>query len=188
MAGQVSKLLAAKPDGVLVAASGAAAALPPVELKKQGYKGLIYQTHGAANTEVLRACGEVCNDMYLVAGPLLVAEQLPEDHPARTAALDYKARYEARYGPGTANTFGGYLWDAALLIGAAVPTALQTGAEPGTLEFRQALRAALETIQDLPASQGLFTLSPTDHAGLDERARVLVQVVKGKSVYQSDPH
>lgn len=186
VAGQAKKLIAAKPDGILVAASGMPAILPQRELRSRGYKGIMYQTHGAANADVLRACGKDCNDMYLPAGPLMVAGQLPEDNPVRKTALEYKAKYEAKYGPGTLNTFGGYMWDAGLLIKAAVPGALESGATPGTPEFRDALRNALEQVKELPASHGVFTLSPTDHAGLDERARVMVKVVDGKWVYQPD--
>ncbi|NYT23102.1 ABC transporter substrate-binding protein [Alcaligenaceae bacterium] len=186
VAAQVGKLLAAKPDGILVAGSGMPAVVPQKELKERGYKGIIYQTHGAADSEVLRACGKACNDMYLPAGPLLVAAQLPDDNPVKKSALDYRARYEAKYGPGTLNTFGGYMWDAGLLIRAAIPKAIETGAAPGTPEFRQALRDALEQIRELPASQGVFSMSPDDHAGLDEGARVMVKVVDGKWVHQPD--
>src|ERR1700758_3929528 len=47
VAGQVLKLVAANPDAILVGASGTAAGLPQSELRDRGYKGLIYQTHGA---------------------------------------------------------------------------------------------------------------------------------------------
>lgn len=184
--GQVLKLVAAKPDGILVAGSGTPVALPQSELKNRGYKGIMYQTHGAANNDVLRVCGKDCNDMYLPAGPLLVADQLPDDNPVKKTALDYKTKYEAKYGPGTINTFGGHMWDAGMLIEAAIPGALATGAKPGTPEFRKALRDALEQVKDLAVSQGVFTMSPTDHAGFDERARVMVKVVDGKWVYQPD--
>lgn len=184
--GQALKLVAAKPDGILVAGSGTPVALPQSELKNRGYKGIMYQTHGAANNDVLRVCGKDCNDMYLPAGPLLVADQLPDDNPVKKTALDYKNKYEAKYGPGTINTFGGHMWDAGMLIEAAVPGALATGAKPGTPEFRKALRDALEQVKDLAVSQGVFTMSPTDHAGFDERARVMVKVVDGKWVYQPD--
>ncbi len=184
--GQALKLVAAKPDGILVAGSGTPVALPQSELKNRGYKGIMYQTHGAANADVLRVCGKDCNDMYLPAGPLLVAEQLPDDNPVKKTALDYKEKYEAKYGPGTINTFGGHMWDAGMLIEAAIPNALETGAKPGTAEFRKALRDALEQVKDLAVSQGVFSMSPTDHAGFDERARVMVKVVDGKWVYQPD--
>lgn len=184
--GQALKLLAAKPDGILVAGSGTPVALPQRELKNRGYKGIMYQTHGAANSDVLRVCGKDCNDMILPAGPLLVAEQLPDDNPVKKTALDYKTKYEDKYGKGSINTFGGHMWDAGLLVNAAIPEALKTGAKPGTPEFRKALRDALEQVKDLPVSQGVFNMSPTDHAGFDKRARVIVKVVDGEWRYQPD--
>jgi branched-chain amino acid transport system substrate-binding protein len=184
--GQVLKLIAAKPDGILIAGAGTPAALPQRELIDRGYKGQIYQTHGAANNDVLRVCGKACEGMILPAGPLLVAAQLPDSNPVKASALDYVKAYEGKYGEGKTNTFGGHMWDAGRLIADAIPRALKTGAKPGTPEFRSALRDALEQVKDLPASQGVFTLSPTDHAGLDERGRVMVKVVNGKWTYQPE--
>jgi len=54
VAGQVLKLVAANPDAVLVGASGTAAGLPQTALRERGYKGLIYQTHGAASMDFIR--------------------------------------------------------------------------------------------------------------------------------------
>lgn len=184
--GQILKLLSAKPDGILIAASGTPVALPQRELVSRGYKGFIYQTHGAANNDVLRVCGKDCEGMILPAGPLLVADQLPDSHPVKQSALVYKKAYEDKYGAGTINTFGGHMWDAGQLIQSAIPEALKSGAKPGTPEFRAALRDALEQVRELPASQGVFNMSPTEHAGLDERGRVMVKVVDGKWTYQPD--
>src|SRR3546814_19060062 len=97
----------------------------------------MYQTHGAANNDVLRVCGKDCNDMILPAGPLLVADQLPDSNPVKKSALVYKDKYEAKYGAGTINTFGGYMWDAGLLVSTAIPHALKTGAKPGPVEYRK---------------------------------------------------
>lgn len=184
--GQVLKLVAAHPDAILIAGAGTPSALPQRELKSRGYKGIIYQTHGAANNDVLRVCGKDCNGMFLPAGPLLVADQLPDTNPVKKTAMEYKNLYEAKYGAGTMNTFGGHVWDAGQLIVHAIPAALKTGAKPGTPQFREALRDGLENIKNLPASQGVFTMSPTDHAGLDKRGRVMIEVVDGKWVYQPD--
>ncbi|NLJ61998.1 MAG: ABC transporter substrate-binding protein [Alcaligenaceae bacterium] len=184
--GQVLKLTSANPDGILIAGAGTPVALPQGELKNRGYKGIIYQTHGAANNDVLRVCGKDCEGMFLPAGPLLVADQLPDDNPVKASALEYKNLYEGKYGEGSINTFGGHMWDAALLVQDAIPRALETGAKPGTPEFRAAMRDAIEQTKDLPASQGVFTMSDKDHAGMDERARVIVKVENGKWTYQPD--
>ena len=184
--GQVLKLVAARPDAVLVAGAGTPAALPQKELKARGYAGIYYQTHGAANNDVLRVCGKDCDGMVLPAGPLLVAAQLPDGNPVKQSALAYIAAYEQAHGAGSTNTFGGHMWDAGQLVAAAVPAALSTGARPGTAEFRAALRDALEGLRNVPASQGVFNMSPADHAGFDERSRVMVKVENGKWVYQPD--
>lgn len=184
--GQVLKLISAKPDAILIAGAGTPSALPQKELRARNYQGTIYQTHGAANNDVLRVCGADCEGMLLPAGPLLVAEQLPDSNPVKISAMAYTTAYEAKYGDGTTNTFGGHMWDAGQLIVAALPEALKSGAKPGTPEFRAAMRDALEGIKDLAASQGVFNMSPTDHAGFDKRSRVMVKVEKGKWVYQPD--
>src|SRR3546814_18588075 len=119
--------------------------------------------------------------MLLPAGPLLVAEQLPDSNPVKNSALAYTKAYEAKYGDGSTNTFGGHMWDAGQLIVHAVPVALKSGAKPGTPEFRAAMRDALEGIKNLPASPGVFKMSPTDHAGFDERARDTGQVRSAES-------
>ncbi len=184
--GQILKLLASKPDAVLIGAAGTPVALPQRELKNRGFAGQIYHTHGSANNDVLRVCGRDCEGIILPSGPLLVVDQLPDDHPAKVSAKAYQTVYEAKYGAGTTNTFGGHMWDAGQLVVTAIPVALESGAKPGTVEFRQALRDAIEAVKDLSASQGVFNMTETDHSGLDERARVMVKVVDGKWTYQPD--
>ncbi|WP_228977530.1 ABC transporter substrate-binding protein [Paraburkholderia gardini] len=182
--GQILKIMATHPDAVVVGAAGTPAALPPKTLKARGYKGLIYHNHGVGNNDFLRVCGADCNGTFLPASPVLVAAQLPVDHPAKRLALDYIARFEAQHGAGSVSAFGSYTWDAGLLLGNAIPIALKTAA-PGTPEFRQALRDALEATRDLADSNGIVNMSTTDHLGLDQRARVMVEIRDGKWVYQA---
>ena len=181
--GQVLKIIAAKPDAVVVGAAGTPAALPPKTLRERGYQGLIYHNHGTGNRDFLRVCGADCNGTFLPASPVLVAAQLPDDHPAKHLALEYIKLYEAKYGAGSVSAFGSYAWDAGMLLNRAVPIALKQGA-PGTPEFRRALRDALEQTRDFADSNGLVNITPSDHIGLDQRARVIAEIRDGKWIYQ----
>ncbi|WP_186093077.1 ABC transporter substrate-binding protein [Burkholderia gladioli] len=183
--GQVLKLLAARPDAVLIAGAGTPAALPAKTLKERGYAGKVYQTHGVANNDFLRVCGKDCDGELLPAGPMLVAEQLPDSNPVKIPALAYKAAYEGAYGAGSLSTFGGHMWDAGQMLQRAIPEALKT-AKPGTPAFREAPRTALENLRNVPASHGVFNTTPADHNGFDARARVMVQIVDGKWKLQAD--
>jgi branched-chain amino acid transport system substrate-binding protein len=179
---QVLKLTSAQPEAVLIAGSGTPAALPAAALAERGYTGKVYQTHGVANNDFLRVGGKNVEGTYLPSGPVLVADQLPASHPLKKSALDYVAKYEAAYGKGSVSTFGAHAWDAGLLMSAAVPVALKK-AQPGTPAFRAALRDALEAVKELPGAHGIFNMSPGDHLGLDQRARVMVKIEKGAWKY-----
>jgi branched-chain amino acid transport system substrate-binding protein len=176
--GQVLKMLAAKPDAILIGGAGTPAALPQKTLREKGYKGPIYQTHGVANSDFLRVGGKDVEGTLLPAGPVLVAAQLPDGNPIKKVALDYVTRYEAAHGKGSATTFGAHTWDAAILLSAAIPEALKKG-QPGTKEFRRALRDALEATRNVVGAHGIYNMSPQDHVGLDQRARVMVRIENG---------
>ena len=115
-----------------------------------------------------------------VTGQILkiLAAQLPADHPVKKSAMEYVTKYEAAQGKGTVPTFGAHAWDAGLLLATAAPVALKK-AQPGSKEFRAALRDALEGTKNLPAAHGVFNMSPTDHLGFDQRAPVMVMVENG---------
>jgi branched-chain amino acid transport system substrate-binding protein len=181
--GQVLKIVAAKPDAVLVAGSGTPAVLPQRALKERGYAGKYYQTHGVANNDFLRVGGKDVEGTLLPSGPVLVAAQLPASNPVKKSALDYVAKYEAAYGKGSVSTFGGHMWDVGMLMQVAVANALKT-AKPGTPEFRSALRDALENTTEVHGAHGIFNMSKTDHLGLDQRARVMVKIENGAWKYQ----
>ncbi len=176
--GQVLKAMAANPDAVFIAGSGTPAALPQKTLRQRGYKGPIYQTHGVANNDFLRICGKDCEGTLLPVGPVQMARDLPDDHPVKASALEYVDAYEAVHGPGSVSSFGGYAWDAAVLLQAAIPEALKV-AQPGTPEFRAALRDALENVREAAGASGIYNMSETDHLGLDDRSRVMITIKDG---------
>jgi len=176
--GQVLKMIAAKPDVMFIVASGTPAALPQKTLRERGYQGVIYQSHGVANADVLRVGGHAVEGTFLPAGPVLVADALPASHPVKKVALDYVAKYEAAYGKGSVSTFGAHAWDAGILLQNAVPVALKK-AKPGSKEFRAALRDALEGLKNVAGAHGVFNVTPQDHLGFDQRAAVMVQIRNG---------
>jgi len=176
--GQVLKLIAAKPDAILIGASGTPGATPQKELAARGYKGKVYQTHGVANPDFLRVVGADGNGTLLPVGPMLVWEQLPDSNPIKKVAAEYITAYEKQFG--TRSTFGGHAYDTYLLLNGAVPNALKKG-KPGTREFRAALRDELEKA-NVVGTHGVFVMTPHDHNGLDNRARVMVRIDNGKWV------
>ena len=177
--GQVLKLVAARPDAILIAGSGTPAALPQKALKERGYAGKIYQTHGVANNDFLRVCGVACDGAWVPVGPVMVADLLPDTHPVKATAQAFAKKYEAANGAGSVSLFAAYTWDVGLLLQQAVPVALKK-AKPGTAEFRAALRDALENVKNLPTATGVVNMGATDHNGLDERALVMATVAGGK--------
>ena len=177
--GQVAKLMAANPDAILIAGAGTPAATPEIALVAQGYKGKIYQTHGIATYEFLKVGGKDVENTYFPTGPAVVARQLPNDHPAKKVAVQFVNQYEAAHGADTVTQFAADAWGAWLLLANAIPRALKV-AHPGTPEFRRALRDALESTEGLTVPQGVINMTPNDHVGLDQRARVMARIENGK--------
>jgi len=180
--GQILKLVGARPDAILVGGSGTPSALPAAALADRGFKGFVYQTHGSATADYIRVGGKAAEGSILPVGPVVVAEQLPDDHPSKTLGVDYTKKYEADHGKGSVSAFGGMMFDAGQLVAAAIPPALAK-AKPGTPEFRSALRDSLENLKEVVSVNGVYTTSATDHFGHDERSRVLITVKDGRFVY-----
>jgi branched-chain amino acid transport system substrate-binding protein len=176
--GQVLKLVAANPDAILVGASGTAAALPQSELRERGYKGLIYQTHGAASMDFIRIAGKAAEGVIMVSGPVMDPEDQPDEAQTKKPGLALVKAYEAKYGPNSRSQFAGHSYDAFLVLERVVPVALKSGT-PG---FREAIRQALLTEREIAASQGVYNFTEKDRYGLDERSRILLTVKDGKYV------
>jgi branched-chain amino acid transport system substrate-binding protein len=175
--GQAIKLLAAKPDAVLIAAAGGPTVLPHTTLVDLGYKGKIYQTHGAATPDFIRLGGKKVEGGYMAASLMLVLGEIPDNHPSKKMAQGFISAYETIYGSKPA-TFGGNVYDAGLLLQRAIPLALKKG-KPGTPEFRAALRDALEQTRELVGTQGVYNMTAQDHSGFDARGRVMMTLKDG---------
>ncbi len=180
---QALKLVSANPDAMLVVASGSGAAMPHKGLIERGYKGKIYQTHAAATPDLVRIGGKDVDGSYVVSGPAVIAEQLPENHPSKKAAIDFVTKYEKAMGPNTRNQFAGHAYDAQIVLEKVLPVALKK-AKPGTPEFRAALRDAVESMGRTVFSHGVMNWTKDDHWGYTNETGVLLKVVDGKFVVE----
>jgi branched-chain amino acid transport system substrate-binding protein len=176
---QALKVLAAKPDAVLIVGAGSAAAMPQINLRERGWTGPIYQTHGAASPDLVRVGGKAMNGTVLPAGPMLVAEQLPGTSPVKPVALAYVSAYEKGNGANSRTQFGAHAWDALMLLQRTVPVALKK-ARPGTPEFRRALRDALESEKEIALAHGVANFTLADHNGFDNRGVVMLRIAEGR--------
>ncbi len=181
---QVLKLMAAKPDAIIVAGVAADAALPHMQLVDSGFKGNIYHTHGSASNDFIKLGGKKMEGA-LVVGPLLVVpDEIPDSFTTKKVTMEFVTSYEKQFGS-RPPIFGAGTYDAGLLLSRAVPEAAKKG-KPGTQEFRSALRDALEASKDMITSQGVVNMSAQDHSGYDHRGRVLMTVKDGKFALVKD--
>lgn len=176
---QALKLVSANPDAMLIVASGSGAAMPHMAIVDRGFKGKIYQTHAAATQDLMRVGGKAVEGAFVVSGPAVIAEQLPDKHPSKPVAIDFVQKYEKAYGPNSRNQFAGHSYDAQIVLEKVIPVALKK-AKPGTPEFRAALRDAMETMGRTVFSHGVMNWTATDHWGYTLETGVMLKVVDGK--------
>lgn len=160
---QVLRALAARPDAIMLGGTGTPGALPVIALSERGYKGPLYGNHGLISADFLRLAGKAANGIICPTGPVTAAEQLPASNPIQKVALAFRAAFDG--------------W---LVFVDAAKRAMATGAKPGSPEFRTALRQALFTTKDVVGTQGVYSYTPADRHGVDDRARVLVQIEDGR--------
>lgn len=180
---QALKLASANPDAMVIVASGSGAAMPQLGLIERGYKGKFYQTHAAATRDLMRVGGKAVEGTFVTTGPVVVAEQLPDNHPSKALGVKFNAEYEKIHGAGMRNQFAAHSYDAYLLLDKIVPVALKK-AKPGTPEFRAALKSALEELPATPVTHGIIDFTATDHWGFKTGSGVVMKVVNGDWKYE----
>ena len=175
--GQVLKIVAARPDAVMTGGSGTPGALPYLALAERGFKGNVYGQHGLINPDFVRVAGASANGSLMPTGPVIVAEQLPNDYPTKKLALDFRAVFQKVNGAPTTDAFSAYSFDGYMVFADA---AARAKGEPGTPEFRAALRDAIFSSKEVIGTHGVYNFKPGDLYGVDERARVIVKLDNGQ--------
>jgi branched-chain amino acid transport system substrate-binding protein len=180
---QVLKVMSTNPDAVYILSLGTPGALPHIELVQRGYKGRIYQTQGVANADFLRVGGKALDGSFITVAPVLVGDQLPDSSPIKKIAVEFLKKSDAAVGVQNRSLFGATAWDALLIADQATRNALKSS-KPGTLEFRTAIRDSIEQLKNFVGTEGVYTMSPQDHNGVDERSQVMIKIENGKWIYQ----
>ena len=178
--GQVLKIVALHPDAVITGTSGTPGALPYLALAERGYKGQIYGMHALINPDFVRVGGSAVNGLLAPTGPVIVAEQLPESNPIRKVSMNFRAVYQKANGAPPVDAFSAYSFDAWLIFLDAAQRAIAAKTEPGTPQFRVALRDAIVSTRELVGTHGVYNFKPTSRYGVDERSRVVVRLDKGQ--------
>ena len=177
--GQVLKLLAMRPDAVMTGGAGTPGALPFLELAERGFKGGVYGQHGLINSAFVRVVGAAGEGALMPTGPIIVAEQLPDEHPTKKIGLEFRSVYQKVNNEPSTDAFSAYSFDGYRVFADAAERAAGKG-EPGSPEFRLALRDAIASTKDVVGTHGVYTFKPGNLYGVDERARVIVKLEGGK--------
>lgn len=180
--GQILKVLATKPEGVLDGGSATQGALPLLALAERGYKGKLYGNPALVNADFIRVGGKTAEGIQVSTGPVIVAEQLPEDHYARAISLAFRDAYQKANGVPTTDAFSAYAFDAWLIMSDAAKRAIAK-AKPGTPEFHEALNEAIFATKDLPGTEGIYTFTQASAYGSDARSLVVVRLQNGVWTY-----
>ena len=180
--GQALKLIATKPEAVMDGGSGTQGALPLLALAERGYKAKLYGNPALVNTDFIRVSGKSGEGIVLSTGPVVVAEQLPEDHYARKLSLQFRDAYQKANGMPTTDAFSAYAFDAWVIMSNAAQRAM-VNAKPGTPEFHKALNDAIFSTKEFPGTEAVYNYTPASSYGADERALVLVRLENGAWKY-----
>src|SRR5262249_36755785 len=135
------------------------------------------------NADFIRVGGKAVEGVRVSAGPVIVAEQLPDSHFSKKISMEFRAAYQKAHGVPTTHGFSAYSFDAWLVFLDAAKRAMAP-AKPGPPEFRVALKNAIFSTKDLVGTHAIYNYSPPDSYGVDERSRVLVKLANGQWKYE----
>jgi branched-chain amino acid transport system substrate-binding protein len=180
--GQILKIVAKKPDAVLTGTSGTPGALPYLALNARNYKGKIYGTHAIINPDFIRVGGASVENIIAPTGPVVVVDQLPDSNPMKKIGMAYRAAYQKTFNATPTDAFGPYSFDAWLIFANAAKEVMKKQ-QPGTPEFRVAMRDAIVNMKELVGTQSIYSFTPGNTFGSDKRAVAMVQLEKGNWKY-----
>ncbi|GAB4296333.1 MAG: ABC transporter substrate-binding protein [Desulfuromonadia bacterium] len=170
MTPQLTKIKGTRAEAIICWGTNPGPAIVTRNVKQLGITIPLYQSHGVASKKYIELSGkENAQGVLLPAGKLAIYDKISKKDPQYKLLKEYDAAYRREYGV-EASTFGGYAYDAFLMISEAVKSA---GPSP------EQIRTGLEGVRKLTSISGIFSLSPSNHNGLDLSAFEMVTITNG---------
>ncbi len=170
MTAQLTKIKAAKPDAIICWGTNPGPAVITRNVKQLGIKIPLYMSHGVASKKYIELAGaEAAEGVMLPAGKLAIYDKLKKNDHQYKMLKDYDNAYKKAYGT-EASTFGGYAYDG---FGLVIEAIRKAGATP------ELIRTGIEQHKKMLGVSGVFSLSATDHNGLDLSAFEMVKISNG---------
>jgi branched-chain amino acid transport system substrate-binding protein len=166
MTAQLTKIRGTQAQAVICWGTNPGPAIIAKNIKQLGIKLPLIMSHGVSSKKFIELAGEASEGVMLPSGRVIVADVLPNSDKQKKRLLSFVRDYQKHYNA-EGDHFGGHAWDAVMLLKGAIERGAQTPA---------AIRDQLEKTRDFAGIGGVFTYSPTDHAGLTKDAFVLVMV------------
>jgi branched-chain amino acid transport system substrate-binding protein len=177
MQSQLTHIKGTDAQAVICWATDKPAAIVAQDMKTLQMTTPLFCSHGIANMAFITNAGDAANGVIFPAGKLLVVGEVPATDPQKDVLTQYKSDYETKYQGKTASTFGGHAYDALSMAVIALGE-IEEGLD--TASARQAVRDEIGKIQDYAGISGIFTMSATDHLGMQPGSLALIEIVDGQ--------
>lgn len=156
-------------EAVINWGSAEASAEVAKQMKAQNIALPIYHSNIIASQAFIAAAGDAANGSRFMGNKLLVADELPESDQQKTEMHSYINAYTGRFSR-PVSVPGGQARDALMLI----LNALERSGDDRSL-----LRDELENTNEYVGVSGIYSMSPDDHIGLDERGLAAIEIRDG---------
>lgn len=170
MTPQLTKIKSSPAQAIMIFGTGQAPAIIARNYQQLAIKQPLYTTHGQASQEFIRIAGDAAEGIRLPTPALLIAKALPDGDKQKAVSVSYQNAFESEYKTDV-SSFGGYAHDAILMLVDAIKRAGGTNKEK--------VRAEIEKSNGFVGVSGVYTMSASDHMGLDVSAFRVVEVQRG---------
>jgi branched-chain amino acid transport system substrate-binding protein len=193
---QLTRIKNLSPQAVVCWGTSPGPAIVARNMTTLGMTGIpLFCSHGIAFQSFITAAGTSANGVVFPCGKLPVVDYLAASDPQKALLTDYRDKFNAKYGNGTANTFGGHAYDSLSMVVAALENAVDETPEKinSSDETLQAVRAKIRDYVEtkvnsdgypdtagFPGTGGIFNMSAENHNGLAMSCLVMVKIADGK--------